>query len=74
MFGEHEVLKMQFRNDNSMQVLSERVKLLLENHTLRGSFGFSDNQYQSTLSRFFSKIREWHHEYVEKDLSGSWKR
>jgi hypothetical protein len=61
MFREHEVLKKQFRNDNSMQVLSERVK------TFTGAVTSS------------KKIREWYHEYVEKesfleDLRGSWKR
>jgi hypothetical protein len=61
MFREHEVSKKQFRNDNSMQVLSERVK------TFTGAVMSS------------KKIREWYHEYVEKesfleDLRGSWKR
>jgi hypothetical protein len=61
MFREHEAFKKQFRNDNSMQVLSERVR----------------NIAGGVISS--KKIREWYHEYLDKesfqeDLRGSWKR
>jgi hypothetical protein len=61
LLKEHEKLKKQFRTDNNMNTLSERVRLLTG----------------AVISA--KKIREWYHEYLEKDsfeedFRGSWKR